>query len=303
MLRNARTSASRYVALCFVFLVLLGPMCGKALAAEQAAAVARVETAAQALLSGHTPLDFERFVSDLRMLSAEANEADRDRLASLLEQVVAYEGDIRYQTVPRTALTPREIIDIQILRLFERWGLPAPDLRRADPGRFQPLAEPTPAEQQAAQQAREQAAQIARDCIHDPGAAGARLADAVDALGRCGTTNDVPLLVELYGRDPSHWIVRQTVLRAIGELGGSDAREFLCGEIVLPLPVGIDPADRSDVTVLLRSEIALALGQCGDAACTNMLLSLSQGTAQPVRTREACLKAVHRIAKRQNADR
>jgi len=133
---------------------------------------------------------------------------------------------------------------------------------------------------------------------NDPDLSIFELNETMKRLGEIGGRENASALIARLSAPRVPSAVKQTGIRALGKLGGSDAQAFLREQLRNPMPPGAQIDDYGATEAILRSQAALALGRCGDESAIPLCLALAADATQYARVREACRKAMEMLRQR-----
>jgi hypothetical protein len=134
--------------------------------------------------------------------------------------------------------------------------------------------------------------------LKDPNLSQYELSEYMKRISLIGGSQDVPAIIARLESGDVPSVVRQNALKALGNLGGPEAREFLVEQLLQPLPREAKLSDYGDTQAILRSQAALALGKCADESAIKLLTDIANDDGQYNRVREACRKAIGIINRR-----
>ena len=134
--------------------------------------------------------------------------------------------------------------------------------------------------------------------LKDPKLSHYELSEHMKRIAEIGGSQDVPAIIARLKSGDVPSVVWQNALRALGNLGGPEAREFLVEQLLQPMPRDIKLDDYGDTQAILRSQAALALGKCGDESTVKLLTGIADDDGQYDRVREACQKAIGIVSRR-----
>jgi len=241
--------------------------------------------------------------------------------------MLLYDGQIKYEPVPRTNLDPQDVLRSAIIRAFGRLGtkddvvhlqkfheihgdkghsdLPAvirklggtvPEKVQEARSSGQPESVPTlNAEEMKSRRAE---VQVLLQNVKSGQMSNEQLAKAMSRIGEIGEGQDATPIIEKLAGTNVHWIVRQGAYQALGQLGGAEASDYLIKELQKPMPKDANLYDYGETQAILRSQAALALGGCGDSSVGNILEKIADDDKQYKRVRESCNKSYTRIRER-----
>jgi len=271
-------------------------------------------------------IDVGSFVRNVHEVRAGVSPRVREKLMKDLGRMLLYEGDISSRPEYLPGLRePRQMVRAALIDAFSRLGseedvecllrfyeahgadgypeLPAVIVKLG--GTLPQKVKETQEEKESAapvsaeeKEARRKEVQAVLKEMASTEMASERLARAVQRIGEIGESQDAMPIIEKARQRNAHWIVRQQALRALGKLGGRDARNYLLEQVQAPMPRDADLDDYGDIQAMLRSQAALALGECGDATVVNILDRISKDEKQFKRVKEGCSKAIAQILRR-----
>ena len=134
--------------------------------------------------------------------------------------------------------------------------------------------------------------------LKDPRLSHYELSEHMKRIAEIGDSQDAPAIIARLKSGDVSSVVWQNGLRALGILGGPEAREFLAEQLLQPIPREAELSDYGDTQAILRSQAALALGKCADESTIKLLTDIANDDGQYNRVREACRKAIGTINRR-----
>ncbi len=273
------------------------------------------------------PFDVEGLINDIQNLPNDLDEKTRSVLTSNLTRFLLYDGKMKYVPQPLTGRDPQDILRSTIIRALGRIGSKndVADLQKfyvlhGDKGYHDlpavivKLGGTVPAKAQAVRssiqqetalpispeerQSRRAEVQSLLEQVQSGKVSNDQLAKTVSRIGEIGESQDAVPIIKKLAETNVHWIVRQDAYQVLGHLGGAEAIAYLLKELHRPMPNGAKLDDYADTQAILRSQAALALGQCGNTDTVAILEQVASDEKQFKRVRESCNKAISRIRDR-----
>lgn len=284
---------------------------------------AEIATLVRECVNDYKPIDVSEL--DRKIESLPPVFEGRDQMIECLGKLLVFNGDIYIEEgADITGRAPLDVLKSGVVRAFARFNDEAalPYLRaayasggadkyaglaetiRALGGSLPPIRKdgadeesPRPVSEAEKKARRAEVRDLATK-IKENDLSPAILDRIIKRIGRIGGPQDVRVIVARLESGGVHWVVRQDSLEALGCLGGPDAQAFLIRELMKPMPVGAQLDDYGTNEAILRSQAALALGNCGDDAAAKLLVKTGNDSRQFQRVRESCKRAAARIGER-----
>jgi PBS lyase HEAT-like repeat-containing protein len=315
-----------------LFLVTLGICCfpeiSKGATKQNKDPIEMVQTTINNIIDEDIPIDILSLIKSLKQIPDDIAPEKRRILMQQLGRMLLHEKKIKFSQIPKTGRDPNIILKSTIIDAFARIGekedviylqrfyeqhggtsyqdLPSAieklggklPLKNNTGSKINERKKSSISADERAWQRKEVKALITQ--IQLEKATKKTIYQSINRIGEIGESQDANPIIQKIDADDIDWIIKQSGIECLGELGGNDAKKYLIKQLQEPIPLNADLDDFGDNRAVLRAQAALALGKCGDQSVIEILAQIAKDDKQFKRVKQACNKAMSKINARSN---